>query len=289
MEIIAALVLGIVQGLTEYLPVSSSAHVAIVSQLIDAPLYMTGAAFTAIIQLGTEAAVIVYFWSDIVSIVGSWFGSLPGISRRGSRRHAKPESNRGRLGWLIIVGSIPIGVLGLAFNDLIEGSLRNLYIVAATLIVFGALLGAADRWGSSAKTFDTIGWKDGLAFGLWQSLALVPGVSRSGGTITGGRIMGYDRPSATRFSFLLAIPAVLASGAYELVKSLHSAGAHDLAALPTAVSAVAAFLVGWFVIARLMKYLAHGSFRPFVYYRVGLGVLVLVGLGTHVLDPIAGL
>ena len=281
MQIIASLVLGIVQGLTEYLPISSSAHVAIVSQLIHAPAYMTGAAFTAVIQFGTEAAVIVYFWRDIVSIIGGWFRSVFGRGRW--------YDGEARLGWLIIVGTIPIGVLGLLFNHLIEGTLRNLYIVSITLIVFGLLLGAVDRWAPAGKDFAHISWRDGLIFGLWQSLALVPGVSRSGGTITGGRLLGYDRPSAARFSFLLAIPAVLASGAYELVKSLRGSGLHDLAPMPTAVSTIAAFLVGWFVIAQLMKYLSHGSFRPFVYYRVVLGVLVLVALGFGILNPVAGL
>jgi undecaprenyl-diphosphatase len=281
MDIVAALVLGIVQGLTEYLPVSSSAHVAIASQLIHAPAYMTGAAFTAIIQFGTEAAVIVYFWRDIVSIIGGWGGSVFGRGRW--------YDGKARPGWLIIIGTIPIGVLGLVFNNAIEGQLRNLYIVAISLIGFGLLLGAADRWAPRDKDFAHITWKDGLIYGLWQCLALVPGVSRSGGTITGGRLLGYDRPSAARFSFLLAIPAVLISGAYELVKSLSGTGMHELAPIPTAVSTVAAFLVGWFVISRLMRYLSRGSFAPFVYYRIVLGVLVLVALGTGILDPIAGL
>lgn len=280
-QILTALILGIVQGLTEYLPISSSAHVAIASQLIHAPAYMTGAAFTAIIQFGTEAAIILYFWSDIRAIIGTWF-----------RAFTHPElrsDTRTRLGWLIIIGTLPVAVLGLVFNHLIEGQLRNMYIVATALIVFGLFLGAADRWGSTRKRFEKITWRDGLLFGLWQALALIPGVSRSGGTITGGRIMGYDRPSAARFSFLLAIPAVIASGGYELVKSLSGSGLHDLAPIPTAVSTLAAFLVGLFVIAKLMKYLDHGSFRPFIIYRIVAGMLVFVGLFAGVLDPIAGL
>ncbi len=274
MSLILAILLGIVQGLTEFLPVSSSAHIRIVGSLLgqDDP----GARFTAIIQIGTEAAVILYFWRDIVRIIGAWFRSL-----RGRVPRSDPDA---RMGWLIIIGSVPIVVLGLIFQDHIEQTLRNLWIVATTLIVFGILLGLADSLGRRTRTLaDLTGWH-GVLFGLAQALALIPGVSRSGGTITAGRLLGYTREDAARYAFLLAIPAVMGSGMYELYKVFAHPTTEVFSMGETLVATVVSFVVGWAVIRWLMGYLNRGSFAPFVVYRVALGVILYALLGFGVLS-----
>jgi undecaprenyl-diphosphatase len=267
-----AVVLGIVQGLTEFLPISSSAHLRLVGEAFgwEDP----GAAFTAITQIGTEAAVLLFFRRDIVRIIVAWFGSL------GGRRTNDPDA---RMGWLIIVGSIPIVVLGLLFQDQIETTLRDLRIVATALIVFSMILYWADRVGAKKRELSDLTVPHGITYGLAQALALIPGVSRSGGTITAGLFLGYTRSAAARYSFLLAIPAVLGSGffqAYEaLTGDVEGAG---VAWGPTILATVLAFAVGLAVIAWLLRYLARGSFVPFVVYRIALGVLVLVLVQTGV-------
>jgi len=272
---VEAVVLGIVQGLTEFLPISSSAHLRLVGELFgwDDP----GAAFTAIIQIGTEAAVLLYFRKDIWRIVVAWLGSLAG------RRKGDPDA---RMGWLIIVGSIPIIVLGLLFQDDVETTLRDLRIVAIALVAFSLILFWADRVGTKKRELPDLTVGHGIAFGLAQAAALVPGVSRSGGTITMGLFLGYTRAAAARYSFLLAVPAVLGSGffqAYEaLTGDVEGAG---VAWGPTILATVIAFAVGLTVIAWLLRYLDRGSFTPFVVYRVVLGLLVLVLVGAGVLDP----
>ncbi|WP_349827916.1 undecaprenyl-diphosphate phosphatase [Brevibacterium litoralis] len=273
MDWVVAAVLGVVQGLTEFLPISSSAHVRIVGEFInggDDP----GAFYTAIIQIGTEAAVIVYFWRDIVNIVTKWFKALFGKHDR-----KDPEV---RLGWLIIIGSIPIGVLGLLFEEQIETTFRSLWIVATMLIVFGIFLGLADRLSRIQFEIHDMTWKNGILYGLAQALALIPGVSRSGGTITAGRLMGFSRPAAARYAFLLAIPAVMASGLYGVAKSIGEPMV--LGWGPTILSTVISFGVGLAVIAWLLNYLNTKSFMPFVIYRIVLGVVIFVLLGTGVLS-----
>jgi undecaprenyl-diphosphatase len=268
-----AIVLGIVQGLTEFLPISSSAHLRLVGEAFgwDDP----GAAFTAITQIGTEAAVLLYFRHDIARIIGAWVSSLFRSERRGD-----PDA---RMGWLIIVGSIPIVVLGLLFQDQIETTLRDLRIVATALIVFSLILYWADRVGAKKRELGDLTVPHGIIYGLAQAMALIPGVSRSGGTITAGLFLGYTRSAAARYSFLLAIPAVLGSGffqAYEaLTGDVEGAG---VAWGPTILATVLAFGVGLAVIAWLLRYLAHGSFVPFVVYRIALGVLVLALVQTGV-------
>ena len=268
-----AVVLGVVQGLTEFLPISSSAHLRVVGEAFgwDDP----GAAFTAITQIGTETAVLLYFRHDIARIIGAWVSSLFRSERRGD-----PDA---RMGWLIIVGSIPIVVLGLLFQDQIETTLRDLRIVATALIVFSLILYWADRVGAQKRDLGDLTVPHGIIYGLAQALALIPGVSRSGGTITAGLFLGYTRSAAARYSFLLAIPAVLGSGffqAYEaLTGDVEGAG---VAWGPTILATVLAFGVGLAVIAWLLRYLAHGSFVPFVVYRIALGVLVLVLVQTGV-------
>ncbi|MFI5804941.1 undecaprenyl-diphosphate phosphatase [Streptomyces sp. NPDC051561] len=282
-----SIILGLVQGLTEFLPISSSAHLRLTAAF--AGWQDPGAAFTAITQIGTEAAVLIYFRKDIGKILSAWFRSLRDKSMR--------ADHDAQMGWLVIVGSIPIGVLGVTLKDQIEGPFRDLRLIATTLIVMGIVLGVADRLaaraeqdsgrhtaGNHRKTLKDLGIKDGLIYGFCQALALIPGVSRSGATISGGLLMGYTRESAARYSFLLAIPAVLASGLYEL----KDAGEGHVAWGQTALATLIAFGVGYAVIAWFMRYITTRSFLPFVYYRIALGILLFVLVGTDVLSPHAG-
>lgn len=270
MSWLQAIVLGIVQGLTEFLPISSSAHQLIVSRLFFSN-DGGGAAFTAVTQLGTEAAVIVYFARDIWTIISRWALSVAGRLPR--------DDPKAKEGWFVIIGTIPIGVLGLLFKDAIEGPARNLWLTASMLLIFAFVIAVADSTARQTKTLADLNVRDGIFFGLWQSLALVPGVSRSGGTISGGLFMGYDRPSAARYSFLLAIPAVLTSGLFEL-KGAHAGD--DGGWGPILVATILSFVVGYAVIAWLMKWISTHDFRPFVYYRILLAVVlfVLLGVGT---------
>ena len=271
-----AIVLGLVQGLTEFLPVSSSAHLRIVGAAFgwaDA-----GAAFTAITQIGTEAAVVLHFRRDIVRIVTAWVRSL------GGRRRDDPDA---RMGWLIITGSVPIVVLGLLFKDSIETTFRDLRIVAIALVAFSLILLWADRVGRKKLELPDLSPRHGIVYGLAQALALIPGVSRSGGTITAGLFLGYSREAAARYSFLLAIPAVLGSGCYEAYGALKGTGGTGVDWAPTILATVIAFFVGLLVITWLLRYLNRGSFTPFVVYRVLLGLLVLALVAVGVLDPVS--
>ncbi|GAA1950180.1 undecaprenyl-diphosphate phosphatase [Microbacterium deminutum] len=275
MLLLEAIILGLVQGLTEFLPISSSAHLRIVGEFLPSA-QDPGAAFTAITQIGTEAAVIVFFWRDIVRIVGHWFRALFGRIPRND-----PDA---RMGWLIIIGTIPIVVLGLLFQKQIETIFRSLWLIAGMLILFGVLLGIADLVGAKNRKLEDLTIGHGIIYGLAQSLALIPGVSRSGGTITAGLFMGYERPAAARYAFLLAIPAVLGSGFFELYKSWDQPGVFTLG--ETAVATGVAFIVALGVIAFLMSWISRHSFLPFVIYRVALGTLVLVLLATGVIQPL---
>ncbi|SDT83131.1 undecaprenyl-diphosphatase [Streptomyces sp. TLI_053] len=272
-----AAVLGLVQGLTEFLPVSSSAHLRVFSALLgwDDP----GAAFTAVTQLGTESAVLIYFRKDIAAIASTWIRSLwtPALRR-------DPNA---RTGWFVIVGTLPIAVLGKLFQDTIETQLRDLRIIGTTLIVFGLVLAAADRSRAvrSARQIDSLTFPHALVYGAAQSLALIPGVSRSGGTISAGLFLGYSREAAARYSFLLAIPAVLASGTLELFKI----GEGPAPAWgPTVLATLIAFAVGYAAIAWFLKYISHHSFLPFVIYRIALGILIIALVTAGVLAPTAG-
>jgi undecaprenyl-diphosphatase len=266
-----AIVLGVVQGLTEFLPISSSAHLLILSQLFG--WNDPGAAFTAVTQIGTEAAVIIYFRREIGAILKAWTRSL---------LHAEARSDPdARMGWLVIIGTIPIAVLGFLFKDQIETVARNLWLVAANLIIFGVLLGVADALGARRKTERDLTVRDGVLYGLAQSLALIPGVSRSGASITAGLAMGYTRGSAARYAFLLAVPAVLASGLFEARKIGDDT---TVAWGPTILATLIAFSVGFAVIAWLMKWLTTRSYLPFVIYRLALGSLVMILLGLGVLS-----
>ncbi|MBP6685113.1 MAG: undecaprenyl-diphosphate phosphatase [Leucobacter sp.] len=275
MGIFEAIILGIVQGLTEFLPVSSSAHLRVTSELLG--IGDAGAAFTAITQIGTEAAVIVFFWRDIVRIIGQWFRSLSGKTVPRNDPDAK-------MGWWIILGTIPIVVLGLLFQDAIETTLRSLWFTAISLIVFGLLLGVADRLGSKVRPIEKLTWKHGLIYGLAQAASLIPGVSRSGGTITAGLFMGYKREAAARYSFLLAIPAVLGSGFYQVFKVIKSPENQAPWSM-TIVATIVAFAIALVVIGFFMRYISKRSFMPFVIYRVLIGGVIIALLLTGVLTP----
>ncbi|WP_353113499.1 undecaprenyl-diphosphate phosphatase [Microbacterium sp.] len=267
MHLLEALFLGLIQGLTEFLPISSSAHLRIVGSFLPSGTD-PGAAFTAITQIGTEAAVVVFFWRDIVKIVKHWALALVGKLPRND-----PEA---RMGWLIIIGSIPIVVLGLLFQKQIETVLRSLWIVAIMLILFGILLGVADYVGAKRRKLNEITYPHGVAYGIAQALALIPGVSRSGGTITMGLFLGYERAAAARYAFLLAIPAVFGSGFYQVFKSWDEPNQHFSMGETLAATGVA-FVVGLAVIAFFMNWISKRSFMPFVVYRILLGG-VLIGL-----------
>lgn len=277
MNLFEAIVLGIVQGLTEFLPISSSAHLRLTSQLLG--IGDAGSSFTAITQLGTEAAVVVFFWRDILRIVKAWFGSLFGRVDRGN-----PDA---KMGWWIILGSVPIVVCGVLFEHLIDSTLRSLWFVGAMLILFGILLGVADRLGRSDRQLDSLTAKHGIIYGLAQALALIPGVSRSGGTITAGRLLGYSREAAARYSFLLAIPAVVGSGGYKLYKSLKEPS--TVPWMQTLVATIVAFAVAIVIIKWFMSYISTRSFMPFVIYRIALGAVILVLVATGVLQADGGI
>jgi undecaprenyl-diphosphatase len=266
-----AIVLGISQGLTEFLPISSTAHTLVVSKLLGWP--DPGAAFTAVTQIGTELAVVIYFRRDIVRILKAWSASIVNTQMR-SNADAK-------MGWYVIVGTIPISVAGLAFKSSIETTARNLWLVAGALIFMGVLLGIADRYAKHTKNESDLNAKTAILFGLGQALALIPGVSRSGATITAGLAMGFKRDVVARYSFLLAIPAVFASAAL----TAGDISSDEFVNWPaTIVATIVAFVVGYFVIASLMKYLQTRTFLPFVIYRISLGTLLVILLATGVLS-----
>ncbi|MGW4550127.1 undecaprenyl-diphosphate phosphatase [Streptomyces violaceorubidus] len=279
-----SLILGLVQGLTEFLPVSSSAHLRLTAAFSG--WHDPGAAFTAITQIGTEAAVLIYFRKDIGRIIAAWTRSLTDKSMRHD-----PDA---RMGWLVIVGSIPIGVLGLTLKDQIEGPFRDLRITATMLIVVGVIIGIADRMAArdekggrhrapqQRKELTNLGVRDGLIYGLCQAAALIPGVSRSGATISGGLFMGYRREAAARYSFLLAVPAVLASGVFELKDAMES---DHVSWGPTLFATVIAFGTGYAVIAWFMKFISTKSFMPFVSYRIALGIVIIALVATGALSP----
>jgi undecaprenyl-diphosphatase len=262
-DFLRAVFLGVLQGLTEFLPISSSAHLAIVPQILrwEDP----GAAYTAVIQIGTELAVLLYFWRDIWAIGSGWVRGLFSAAAR--------EAHEWHLGWFVIVGSMPIVLLGIALKDVIEQDFRSLWIIGTTLVVLGVVLGIADRVGRASRTIDDLTWRDAVLLGLAQAAALVPGVSRSGATISMARFLGYERAAATRYAFLLAIPAVVGAGLFELQEIPGGSNAYGV--MPTIVGTVVAFGVGLAVIHWLLKYVSTHSFLPFVLYRIGLGGLTL--------------
>jgi len=262
MSLLEALLLGIVQGLTEFLPISSSGHLRIVPAFLgwDDP----GAAFTAVIQLGTMAAVLIYFRGDLWRIAGAWIREL--------RLPFRQRSTEANLGWFIILGTIPISIFGLAFSSQIESGARSLYLIGTMLILFSFVMLAAERFGQRRRELTEMTGRDGIFIGFAQALALIPGVSRSGATISAGLFRNFDRTAAARYSFLLSVPAVVLSGLFEL-REIGAGG--DAGVGATVVATIAAFVSGYLAIAWLLRYLANHSLNVFVAYRIPLGVLVL--------------
>lgn len=288
MNFFQAIFLGLVQALTEYLPVSSSAHIRIIGDLMLGS--DPGAAFTAIIQIGTELAVILYFRRDIIRILSAWFGSLFGKEGKDFKSRMGAHNPDTQMGWFIILGTMPILIAGLLFKHAIEGSLRNLWITVTVLMLFGVLLWVVDARSKQVKTMKEMTWKDALIFGIGQMLALIPGVSRSGGTITFGRAMGYTREAAVRVSFLMAIPAVFGAGILEAISAVKDVAAGDAGMFPgwgpTIAAAIVAFVVGYVVIIGFLKFVSTFSYKAFAIYRIGLAVVVALLLITGVLSPL---
>jgi undecaprenyl-diphosphatase len=273
-----AIFLGALQGLTEFLPISSSAHIRIAGEFFGTN-QDPGATFTAITQIGTELAVLIYFRRDIVRIISAW---LSQISRKELQAAEKADA---RMGWLIIVGTLPIAVLGYLGQERIRDDFRSLWLIAATLIIFGLILGFADKYGKTERQLHQLTPIHGVLYGFAQSLALIPGVSRSGATIAMGRFMGYSREAALRYSFLLALPAVFGSGFYELKGAFGETASERTFSLPETFMATAvAFVIGYAVIAWLLKYVTTKSFAPFIIYRITLGTLLIVLLSTGVIS-----
>ncbi len=272
-DLLKAVFLGTLQGLTEFLPISSSAHLRIFPELFG--WGDPGAAFTAVIQIGTELAVLIYFRHDIWRIGSAWVRALVKPELRGH--------TDAKMGWFIIIGSLPIVILGIALKDVIEKDFRNLWIVGTMLIVLGIVLGVADRISASNKKITSLGLRDAILMGLAQACALIPGVSRSGATISMGRFLGYEREAATRYAFLLAIPAVVGAGLFELKEIPHGENSYGWA--PTILATVVSFVVGYAAIAWLLRYVSTNSYLPFVLYRIGLGGLTLTLLAAGVLAP----
>lgn len=265
-----AIFLGLIQGLTEFLPISSSAHLRITG-LLHEKAADPGATFTAIIQIGTELAVILYFRKQIWQIVKNWFRSI---------RKLDCDKAAAKLGWLIILGSIPIVGFGYFLQDLIRNELRSLWLVATVLIIGGLIIGAADKFGKRYRNLNLIQARDGWIAGFAQALALIPGVSRSGATISAMRLLGFNRVAALEYSFLLAIPAVLASGFFELANSIANPELSRFSGSQTAIATLISFTVGYAAVAWLIKFVARFSFLPFVIYRVLLGATLLALLST---------
>ncbi len=270
MSLIEAIVLGITQGLTEFLPISSTGHLRIIPAF--AGWEDPGAAFTAVTQLGTMAAVLLYFRHDLVRIARAWLRSV-------RDREARRELDA-RLGWYIVLGTIPIGIFGILFKDQIETGARDLYLIGVTLILLGLVLLVADRTGKRNRSIEQIQTRDGFLMGMAQALALIPGVSRSGSTITAGLFLGLDRTAAARFSFLLSIPAVVLSGLLELGSIVSGEEGQHTGATELLVATVLAFVTGYLSIAFLLRWLTSHSMDIFVIYRVALGILVLILVST---------
>ncbi|HEY8082781.1 MAG TPA: undecaprenyl-diphosphate phosphatase [Solirubrobacterales bacterium] len=267
MSTLEAIVLGLVQGLTEFLPISSSGHLRIVPALLGWP--DPGAGFTAVIQLGTMAAVLIYFRADLWRIAVAWVREL--------RVPFRQSSQEAKLGWFIILGTIPISVFGFVFSDQIESGARSLYLIGSALILFSFVMMLAERVGTQQRALAEMNGRDGLFVGMAQALALIPGVSRSGATISAGLLRGFDRVAAARYSFLLSVPAVVLSGLFEL-RTVGEDG--NASVVATMVATIAAFVSGYAAIAWLLRYLSTHTLKVFIVYRIALGALVLALAAT---------
>lgn len=282
MNLFQAILLGIIQGLSEFLPISSTAHLTLTAKLMMNDMIKNHperwTAFMAVIQLGTLIAVLIYFYKDIYNIVKDFI-----TDNLIARKKISEQSQSSRLGWLIIAGSVPIGVIGLTFKDIIEGDFtKNLYVISFSLIILGILLAVAEKISRFRKDMNNLTWKDSVLIGLAQSFALIPGSSRSGTSITAGLFLGFNRETAARFSFLLSIPAVFASGLLELKKSLQ--WLDSSMTINLIFSTLASFIIGYLAIDFLLKYLKKNSTFIFVYYRIALGILILSLIGFGVIS-----
>lgn len=272
MDLIQAIVYGIVQGLTEFLPISSTAHLRIVPALLG--WKDPGAAFTAVIQLGTILAVLLYFGKDLKTDLAAWAGSLTDKSKRNT-----PEA---KMGWAVFYGTIPVIVLGLALHSKIETTFRSLYVIAVSLIVMGVVMFVAERQGKRNRSVESVEVKDGVTVGLWQVMSLIPGMSRSGSTISGALFQGFDRVAAAKFSFLLSVPSITGAGLYEAYKERANLQGNMM---PMVVSTVVSFAVGYASIAFLMRYIQKKGIGGFVIYRIVLGVVLIALIQAKVLTP----
>ena len=297
MNLLQAIILGIVQGLTEFIPISSTAHLVFASRLTSLAETMNAeqtTAIIAVIQLGTLLAVFVYFASDIWAICVAFIRDHLALLRGGGASASEGGggfwsrlSSEARLGWLIVIGSLPVGVVGLLLKDLIEGAFtKNLWVIATMMVVVALLLLVAEKVGSRRKEIADLGLVDALAVGFAQVLALIPGASRSGSTIMGGLFAGEKREAAARFSFLLSIPAIAASGLLELKEALHRLPSDS--ALPLVVATIVSGVVGYASIWFLLRYLRTHSTGVFIGYRLVVGGIILALLGAGLLNPLAG-
>lgn len=281
MNIIEAIFLGIIQGLTEFLPISSTGHLTVTGKLMnlispDHPERWT--AFIAVIQIGTLIAILTYFWKDLLNISGDFLKQ-----NLFSRKKFSEQSFDSKMGWMIIIGSIPVIIIGLGFKDIIEGALtKNLYVIAGSLIALGVILGLAEKVGKFKKELKDLKWYDALIVGFAQSLALIPGSSRSGTTITAGIFLGFKRETAARFSFLLSVPAIFGSGLlqfYEALEYIDTSGLINLA-----VATLAAAVSGYLTIEFLLRFLRKNSTFVFVFYRIIIGGVILLLIYNNVIN-----
>lgn len=275
MDLIQAVLYGIIQGLTEFLPISSTAHLRIAPALLG--WKDPGAAFTAVIQLGTILAVLIYFAKDLGTDLKAWAQSISDKSKR--------ETPEAKMGWAVFWGTIPVVILGLALHNKIETTFRSLYVIAFSMIVMGVVMLLAENQGKRNREVEQVEPKDGVVVGIWQALALIPGMSRSGSTISGALFRGFDRPAAAKFSFLLSIPSITAAGIYEAIKARKELG--DIM-VPTLVATVVSFVVGYWSIAFLMNYLKKKGIGPFVIYRIVLGIVLIALVQAKILKPDEG-
>ena len=281
MSIIEAIVLGIIQGLTEFLPISSTGHLTIAGKVMglistENPEHWTS--FIAVIQIGTLIAILIYFWHDLWNILIDFFRD-----NLTSRKKFNEQSNNSRMGWYIILGSLPVVIIGLGFKDIIEGALtKNLYVIAGSLILLGIILALAEKFGKFNRKLDKLNWKDALIIGAAQACALIPGSSRSGTTITAGLFLGFERETAARFSFLLSVPAIFGSGLLEFYQSLEyidfSSG------ITLLIATISAAVSGYLTIEFLLRFLKRNTTYIFVFYRIVIGILIYILLFGNLLD-----
>lgn len=282
MNILEAIFLGIIQGLTEFLPISSTGHLTVVGKLLhliseETPEHWT--AFIAVIQLGTLVAVIVYFWNDLIQIIKDFFQD-----NFFKRKNFSDQSLNSRMGWYIIIGSVPVAIVGLGFKKIIEGALtKNLFVIAGSLIVLALILAVAEKMGKFNRETKDLKWYHALLVGVSQCFALIPGSSRSGTTITAGLFLGFTRETAARFSFLMSIPAVAASGLLEFKESLKYLNMHGTINLVMAT--IASAIVGYISIEFLLRYLKRNSTYLFIIYRIAIGIIILALLSYNIIQP----